>query len=313
MLEELKHIRYVYHYTSFDTLLVILDNYRRSMSNDGLVFRANNIRKMNDPKEMESIFDFVKAYLSKYEPANVEERFWLHPIACNRKYEEQCKNEYIIDGNGFVTMPTMIPYVTSFSAKRDYLPMWTLYGNMGKGVCLKFDTFDLIKNIRLAESQSFPNDIYKQIGYVCYSHNTVSKDFEKVFLETYKWYLNDYKNKTDQLTVDNKINVIGELCFYLSPFMKYKDYKYEKEFRIAYYRHFGENASHNISIKDLFSPHIYKVDDFIEYIIPISALKEIIIGPSMEKNVIRHVILKELYECNIKIIISESKVPFRLK
>ena len=69
MLEELNHIRYVYHYTSLETLLAILENYRKDKEKKGLLFHASNIYQVNDPKEMKAGYDVVKEYLKIYDSA----------------------------------------------------------------------------------------------------------------------------------------------------------------------------------------------------------------------------------------------------
>lgn len=302
MLEELKHIRYVYHYTSLETLLAILENYRKDKKKKGLLFRASNIYKVNDPKEMEVGYDIIKEYLKEYETTNIPEPYWLHEIANSNKYEAICKNNYFVGNKEFLTEPSIIPFIISFSAKRDYLPMWSLYGKTGLGVCLKFDTFRIIEE-----------EYEGQIGFVVYDNKKGLKMMKESFSDCYNWYFNEYKDKLNQLTIDKKVHEIGNLCLFVSPFVKYKDYKYEKEFRIVYYKNYADTINIPPSNHNLFNPKIYLVDKYIEVPIPVSSFKEVILGPSMNKSVLTHVVKKELDECNIRVMVSESKIPFRLK
>lgn len=302
MLEEIKHIRYVYHYTSFETLLAILENYRNNIEKNDLIFRASNIFNVNDPKEMEAGYDIVKKYLKEYETKNIQKPYWLHEIANSKKYEAFCKNDYVVGKRDFLTQPGIIPFIISFSAKRDYLPMWSLYGKSGLGVCLKFDVYRIIKAG------------YKgRIGFVAYDNKTGLKMMKESFSEYYNKYLSENKDKLEQLTIGKKISEIGTLCLFVSPFVKYKDYMYEKEFRFACYKPYGYDIKDSFLHNDLIHPMVYSVDKYIEVSIPVSSFKEVILGPSMNKSIMAHVVKKELEECNIQVKISESKIPFNLK
>lgn len=300
MLKELEHTRYVYHYTSLETLLAILENFRKDKEKKGLIFRASNIYNVNDPKEMEAGYDIVKDYLKEYERAYIPKPYWLHEIANSNEYEAKCKNDYFVGNKEFLTESGIIPFIISFSAKRDYLPMWSLYGKAGMGVCLKFDTFRIIET-----------GYDGQIGFVAYNKKTGLKMIKESFSECYNWYLDEYKNNSNQLTTDKKVHEIGNLCLFVSPFVKYNDYKYEKEFRLACYKYYRHDK--NNSFNELDIPIIFPVDKYIEVSIPVSSLKEVMLGPSMDKSIMTHIVKKELDECNIRVRISKSKIPFRLK
>ncbi len=302
MLEELNRIRYIYHYTSLDTLLAILENYRKDKEKNGLIFRASNIYMVNDPKEMEVGYGIVKEYLKEYETTYIPKPYWLHEIANSNEYEAICKNNYFVGYKGFLTEPVIIPFIISFSAKRDYLPMWSLYGKTGLGVCLKFDAFRIIE----AEYDG-------QIGFVAYDNKTGLKMMKESFSECYNWYLYEYKDKLDLLTIDKKVHEIGNLCLYMSPFIKYRDYKYEKEFRLTCYKHYGDDIINTLSLNEFINPKIYPVDKYIEVPIPVSSFKEVMLGPNMDKSIMAHIVKKELEECNIRVRVSESKISFRLK
>lgn len=300
MLEELNHIRYVYHYTSLETLLAILDNYRKDKKKNSLTFRASNIYKVNDPKEMEAGYDIVKEYLKEYEMAHIPKAYWLHEIANINEYEAKCKKDYFVGNKEFLTESGIIPFIISFSGKRDYLPMWSLYGKTGLGVCLKFDV------LRIIEA-----GYDGQIGFVTYDNKTGLKMMKESFSECYNWYLDEYRDKSDILTIDKKVHEIGNLCLYVSPFVKYRDYKYEKEFRLTCYKHYGNEIKK--SLNELIFPKSFPVDKYVEVPIPINSFKEVMLGPSMDKSIMTHIVKKELEECNIKVRVSESKIPFRLK
>lgn len=301
MVEGLKHTRYVYHYTSIDTLFAILEHYRKDKKTEELVFRASNIYKLNDPKEMEAGYDIVKAFLREYEKKEIPNEYWLHEIACSKASEIKCKEDYLVRPKNYIIGTGIVPYTISFSAKRDYLPMWSLYGKTGKGVCLKFDTYKMI-------NEKF--DV--QVGFVAYDMKSGMRTMKKVIPFMYKMYMNCYKNKLNELSTDNKISELATICLSVSPFLKYKDYQYEKEFRLTYYKHHGMTDRISTStILDLQQP-VSDISSYIEIPISATALKEIILGPSMDKESMSNIIKREIKTCKLDVSVSISKVPFKI-
>lgn len=297
MVKELKHTRYVYHYTSLEALFAILENYRKDINKDDLVFRASNIYKVNDPKEMEAGYSVVKSFLQRYEKENVPELFWLYDIANNKENEQKCKNDYIHQED-YIVGTGIIPYTVSFSSRRDYLPMWSLYGKTGKGVCLKFDAYKIIKD-----------NTKMQVGFVAYDNKSCLRSMKEIIPQLYQWYMNDYKDKLEKLSNEKKLQELATMCLSASPYIKYKDYQYEKEFRLTYLKHYG-NINKKISFSD-FSMG-YKVEPYVKVPISVCALKEIIMGPSMDGDTMKNVIKSEMDICNIQVRVSKSKVPFRI-
>jgi len=301
MVEGLKHTRYVYHYTSIDTLFAILERYRRDKKTGELVFRASNIYKLNDPKEMEAGYDIVKAFLREYEKKEIPKEYWLHEIACNRAYEIKCKEDYLVKTKSYIIGTGIVPYTISFSARRDYLPMWSLYGKAGKGVCLKFDAYEMIKN-----------DIKRQIGFVAYNSQAGKLAMKEVIPQMYKWYIDAYKDKLSELSIEKKLRELATICLSASPYIKYKDYKYEKEFRLTHYKDYGlDNINTGFSILDFQQP-VNEISSYIEIPISATSLKEIIMGPSMDKDIMEDIIKRVIKTCQLSARVTKSKVPFKI-
>lgn len=302
MVEELNHIHYVYHYTSNDTLFAILEHYRKNKNKKSLIFRASNIYNLNDPKEMEAGYDVVKSFLNEYEKEKIPETYWLYEVSCKKENEIKCKEDYMVGSKGYLIGTGIVPYTVSFSARRDYLPMWSLYGKTGKGVCLKFDAYKMINE-----------SLNVQVGFVAYDMKSRMRTMQEVIPNGYKLYTDSYKNKLDELSIEKKIKELATICLYASPFIKYKDYKYEKEFRLVYYDYYGyDNKELDIIPYSLFLPH-HKLKPYIEVPISSNSLKEVIMGPSMDKDSMIEIISREIKECNLDVRVSKSKVPFRIK
>lgn len=299
----------VYHYTSLETLIAILNN-----SNEkGLSFRASNIFKLNDSKEMDKGFKVVRKILSEYEKSNnISEQYQLMEVYSNKQYEEMCKRQYIFSRDIVNIKQGYIPYVVCFSMHRDYLPMWSLYGKRGRGVCLVFDVETIIDDI-IANEKPYGLD------KIVYSRNLNNFSSMRIFTFMYEQYEKKWIAPLKNITIDDKINELADICASISPFIKYKDYSYEKEFRIIENKHYPDSPDYlsmsEEQIRDslILSCHSLsnscKVSPYVYIYIPQLALKEIILGPLLNET-IKPSISRELSHHGIKCRIIKSKVPF---
>ena len=305
MLSKFKRTRYVYHYTSLETLFAILGNYRNRGDKDRLVFRASNIFRLNDPSEMVSGYDIVKSYLYLFEiEKNIPEHLRLSEVYNDIENENKCKYDYLnkIKGNNIEI--GSIPYVISFSGKRDYLPMWSMYGNQGKGVCLRFDVNDIINNM-----------IFPLItGFVSYDKKTCYKNISSIISFLYDVYLDSWKEKEEKPKIENKLYELSFICFSVTPFIKYKDYKYENEYRMVHNMHYSPDVNELLSKRLLLlCLPAQEIKPYVEIPIYAYSLKEIIMGPCIDEKIMKEIIRREVESCNLKVRIGHSKVPFRIK
>lgn len=269
---------FVYHYTSIDALFSILEEYRENGGNT-LPFRAGCVYKTNDSREMALGYDTLKSILPQFEKSNANS-IGLSGVYGSEDYEKQCKEQLFqkpIDGA--VEMST-IPYTISFSCKRDFLPMWAMYGDGKKGVCLKFSLNKLISCL-------------PGIPSICFVH--YDGDEPNI--------INDYllpsvydigpKRISREISIEEKISELSILCDCISPFVKTKDWAYEEEFRIAYFERYGlyfDDGFHFALKKKI-------IEDHITLPIDAKSLEEIIIGPLSNYKVVEHVLRNELNEC----------------
>lgn len=305
MLSELRNNRYVYHYTSLETLFAILGNYRKKEDKEGLVFRASNIFRVNDPSEMKSGYGIVKNFLYYYEEEKkIPQELMLSEVYKNKIYEEKCINDYYSKISRNTIDIGAVPYVISFSCKRDYLPMWSMYGNQGKGICMKFDLYEIIDN-RI-------NDPI--IGFVSYDVKSGFKSLYEIIPFYYDVCLKSWIRNEKKPTIEDKISELSTLCLSVTPFIKYKDYKYEKEFRMVYSKHYGGDLATFLDKKRLLlSFPVHEIVPYVEIPIYAHSLKEVILGPCIDAAILKNVIKRELESCELSVRISNSKVPFRIK
>jgi len=302
--EKLKETPFVYHYTSLDALFAILEGYRQN-GNSGLPFRASCIYNVNDPREMKLGFDAVKRFLPRYEErANYNMK--LSKVYQNVDNENRCREDcYDEPIDGTIKTGT-IPYTISFSAKRDFLPMWKMYGADFKGVCLKFNTLTLTDS--RVEDPQVENS---QFGFVSYEGDPNDLLLEESFNGIYKWETE--RNKSD-MDINEKIDELSILCACISPFVKSSDWDFEKEFRLVYYKRYGLSLFdiNKETLREYIIKHgceRSKVSDYIQISIPSNALEEVIVGPLANYEVVKHILCRELNECLLNDIeISQSSV-----
>lgn len=274
---------YVYHYTSIEALFSILEGYRQKGCH-ALPFWAGCIYKANDQREMELGYNIIKEILPKYEKKH-NKSINLSEIYNKVEYEKLCKkNLFPKPIDGFVEMSS-VPYIISFSCKRDFLPMWSMYGDGKKGVCLKFRLSKLIDCLR--------GNL--QLCFVYYEGD------EDNIIERYllpSLYDCNANRVSKELSIEDKVNELSSLCDCISPFVKTKDWSYEAEFRIVYYEHYGPQIDDKFQ-NLLITLNQIQVKGHVTLPIGSKSLEEIIIGPLAKYDVVKHVLRNELIECQL--------------
>lgn len=302
-LKKLKENPYVYHYTSMEALFAILDGYRKRKC-FGLPFRAHCIYNVNDKREMELGYETVKKILPQYEASQPVNKH-LSEVYLKAEYEKKCIELFSEKPSDGQINRGNVPYTISFSCKRDFLPMWSMYGNNKKGACLKFNLCDLID--KTAHSQQC---------FVYYDGDGDNQIETYLLPLLYSFFIS---NRNDSMSIDDKIDELSQLCEWVSPFIKTRDWAYEQEFRFVYNKHYSPIP---LNLDDLnedyfreFLIHGHEKTKVIDYVllpIPANALKEIIVGPLANYDVIEHVLHNELEECILNSVeITPSSIQIR--
>ena len=277
---------FVYHYTSIEALFSILEGYRRN-GLYALPFRAHSVYNTNDSREMELGFATVKDILPAFEKS-YSHNMNLSEIYENPEYETECKNQCFPKPEDGLIEVGSVPYTISFACKRDFLPMWSMYGDHKKGVCIKFDINKLID--RLVGNV--------QLCFVHYENNKDNIIEDYLLPELYDF---DAKRSKTGLSIKDKIEELSLLCDCIAPFVKCKDWSYEEEFRLVYHEHYGPNYTDDFFRGLKIHLHLkkIKVNEFVCLPIFPDSIEEIIIGPLANFEVIEHILDNELKECNL--------------
>lgn len=289
---------FVYHYTSVDALLSILEGCRKNENNSTLPFWAGCVYNSNDPREMELGYEAVKLILPQFENSCAK-NMNLSEVYTKPEYEEKCIQRFSQrPKDGFVEMST-IPYAISFSCKRDFLPMWSMYGNDKRGVCLKFNLGKLIDDIK---------EISDFVHYECCQYNIIK---EQMLPELYNFIVMRMDRGNGEMSISDKIEELSLLCECISPFVKSDDWAYESEFRVVSYKHYGPNYINffnDFSVSP-FCGATVKVDNHDTISISADTLEEIIIGPLANYDVLEHTLRNELNECMLNHVeITQSSI-----
>ena len=218
MIKGLERNRYVYHYTGFDSLFCLLEGYRKGLYKGHLPFWGFNVFNANDPMEMKVGFNAVKAFICNSGiESEVPEIQKLSEVYENIRNEELCKKEYL--GANHDQYSSFIPYTVSFSAKRDFMPMWSLYGKMGKGVSLVFDAIERIEVLKGGASALYGSDA---VGGVI---NVITKQPEKTEIRLNagvgSWRTENYRASVAAIV--GKTGILVTAQKERQAYLKYKD------------------------------------------------------------------------------------------
>ncbi len=171
-------------------------------------------------------------------------------------------------------------YILSLSNKADILPMWSTYGQNGTGICLELDTTYI-------ENREY------DISKCAYSAEELLQQINSAIIA-----------KTDKEQ--------RSLCLEIAPnsmLLKPPYYSYENEYRIMFLISHREKW-----LKPKLRLNRGIIAHFIEYEIPIKALKSIIIGPNNNMRKVGNSIQQYLQYRGVENVrIKYSKIPYKTR
>ena len=281
-IESFKRPKILYHYTSLSKLIAILSQLKKT--DDGqFILRGTPIEYLNDWSEFSYGAQVLTDLIKEYENQNP------NIVKISDRIHANSWKDYICLGPIATS-----PFITSFSKNKDSLPMWNIYGDNGQGVAIGVDSFKLnnLTNIKtnrptLQRCRYSYNEFKDALFEFPDIHQTLYKIFEKEGITSF--YL-------DPSSLRNAI------CS-----QKHESFEFEKEWRlIKTCSQYDTNNEMNVNE--------HTCVPYIENKIPITALKEIIIGPCKDLDLAKKTIEIALQNAgieraNVKIIKSEA--PFR--
>ena len=307
----------IYHYTSVEAF----DSMLRKMSEKGsneLVFWASNIHYMNDPNELSFLYDeLVKALPELENDLEIKESPFSMFTSLNLSQQGISFDLFKDIKDNVFNKIFKSAFAISFSKQKDYLPMWSLYGCDGSGLCLEFD-YDSLKE-HFAET----NNIYRLIEL-------------QYFIKEASIWINIaafYKLYHDQLSLSESSNpmrlcreFIARVLMEMAPLLKHQSYDYEKEVRLLYHiirpgdaddiiakaevepmgKNLGKEESPKVRVRN------GQLIPYKEISIPVEYITKIIVGPTVNPQLQSEALKVLLKEAGLeKIEVEMSTVPYR--
>lgn len=171
------------------------------------------------------------------------------------------------------------PYLISLSSKKDDLHLWTCYGDDGKGICLGLDKVDIEAACgKFYTRYKLPAKLHSCKYYM--SISDLPQDFQC------------YITQNDSYQLFRDISCTSNI-------IKHPCYEYENEYRVVITHSQGEISFDTYD----------KERDAIFLNIPLSAIKQIIVGPCANFETIRNIFSP--YFPNTEFV--KSAIPYRSK
>lgn len=278
----------IYHYTNASALLGMFKNC--SQKNPYITMWATHALYLNDPTE----YRYGKEVCHKLLQA-VEEELGIPEIdrLSVRMYEEQMQDHFKLIDMAYAQEPRQIgrgyPYVISFSKNRDTLSMWNTYAQRGNGIAIGFDKDELQRRCKQLKIKS------------CY-YDIEDKDYSSVKNEIKRKY-GQYQHRVMNDPAFAPIDFMQYLHSEFAAYTKHKAYIEEREVRCKI------NQSDGI----LFREANGMVVPYVETKIPFECVKELIVGPTIDKDRMNNSLFMLLAskKCKHGVQIEMSKIPYR--
>lgn len=290
----------LYHYTTGAGLIGMLKDYD-AKENPNLTMWATHYAYMNDPSEYEFGKEVCLPFIKEIEDEeNIPREERIYHIIKGKEFDELLKNNELLTASYPEQVALRCPYITSFSAVKDSLHMWNMYGQNGNGLALCFD------------NEKIATDSLTPCWYIG-SLNIDMSDIKHIIKKRYLIAADTYTFKPSCDKHDKEFNVkklvriivISTYVFAnVASYIKNQAYAEEQEWRVI---------AHGAD-KVLFRERNGEIVPYVEQAIPFDSLKYIIVGPTRDFERTRNSILLLLGQKNIlwsydKVI--KSNVPYR--
>lgn len=163
------------------------------------------------------------------------------------------------------------PYVVSFCRRQDFIPMWKIYADKGNGICLKFKRDSLGNAIKKINKSKFHDIIFKDCIYLTES------EFRKHIKSVVKQIMEFASELVQGQPILPEQRDLHDFNAE-SAFLKLRSFDYEQETRLAVFadlNYYTKQGKHGITLY-----HLVKI--------PLRFLEEIIIGPSVNQDILEY-------------------------
>lgn len=276
------------HYCSIESFIGMTQ--ATSKENPNLTLWVSHIASLNDPQEriygeelVERIINGIpkEKRMSEEQYPNTENTTLYHKL---QKSDPRYSKE-------------LDKYIVSLSKCEDFLPMWSMYGKNGHGICIGFDEYLLRLHIEQQAQRIKMREVWYGKQQVLEHKGEIEKDYEdkKMFLESLSKKMGIHVE-----TQDLDYFIKQKYAYHI----KHIGYDYEQEVRL---------------IIDELEPPRYRQNNrrsipYITYQIPIDCITKIIIGPSLDQENTNQTLTKLLWDKGFDldlVKIEKSTIPYR--
>lgn len=302
----------MYHLTSLDSFEKILTSFGES-DEQNLIFWASRVYEVNDPNEMLFGIPIITEAINEYEKWNsIDKRYKLSMFQEDVRKKENIENFNEVAYIKYIAKYQCDPFIISFckinekNKIKNELPLWTTYGDSGKGICLVFDEnlFKLSNDFFFKYSTNdiiYLNDEFSKKGDTI---GTLRSHFQNEYREYLKRVCKI--GNTDNIFVEKR-RVIASMSALIGAFTKSSDYEFESEYRIAAFP----------KSKDYLYKRVkYRLTDmktlipYTEIPIPVDSLQKIIVGPCVS-DITLHNLKDQIQTLGLNIVLTRTELPFR--
>ena len=279
--EDFEKLKKIGHYTNIEVIpcIIVKEINNKDDSDTKGRLLLSNANYMNDPSEGKILLEYLNTIDKSFSSLFYKNEFEVSSV-----------------------------YLSSFTTAIDNLPMWSQYGNNGKGCCIVFNKnyFDKPKEVHDITDNLKENEKVRQdecvLYRICYIDD---KNNEYKFQEKDKEIERCLKNISKNLKNINNQNEKKIILKYLEQIrylFKSSDYEHEEEYRIL--KNVPINSKKIITREDVKPvPKLYvKIES------KLNQISEVILGPKVD---FPDYISPYIKYCDEKIEIRKSKVKFR--
>ena len=279
--EDFEKLKKIGHYTNIEVIpcIIVKEINNKDDSDTKGRLLLSNANYMNDPSEGKILLEYLNTIDKSFSSLFYKNEFEVSSV-----------------------------YLSSFTTAIDNLPMWSQYGNNGKGCCIVFNKnyFDKPKEVHDITDNLKENEKVRQdecvLYRICYIDDKNNKyKFQREDEDIKKCLENIHEN----FKIINDENVEKIVMIYLEQIrylFKSSDYKHEEEYRIL--KNVPINSKKIITREDVKPvPKLYvKIES------KLNQISEVILGPKVD---FPDYISPYIKYCDEKIEIRKSKVKFR--
>lgn len=271
-------IKEIAHYTSVEALNSIIDSVQINEASDAFfILRATHALETDDPEELQEGSEFLMEILSNLEEDNPD-KYKLSNYMLDIKSSKSLAHLSEDDIRKWFLGGIRTPYIISFSRYIDQLKMWQLpYARCGEGACLVFD-FSVMNysNNHLMIRPPFPIIYGKRLGYL-----NLKNEFLGLIWSEYGRYCKNVDNISEQeQIVRYKLQALEVVYAFVASYFKREKWHYQQEIRIMCTT-YSDNPSCMMMDE--------KGRKYVEVSVPITCLKQVILGPKVEDSVLESI------------------------